>query len=680
MGVEEALGVVSGGKTATPKGKKNKKKEQNEQLLEDVGNPQSSPSMDLSASLSTVTVKKSAIANMTAKKVLPKSKTISTLNLSKVPAILSPTQKQRQMKDRTDMLDGMMGELEEKAAMTDDEILSIIEFMDFNNSGEVDETEFNNAVRQAKRGMITDANITRLMARVDNELRLKQIRLKDLFRQLDSSGDGVLSRGELRYGLNMLCDVSWEQECERRKLRRVANHERWKEKEEVRDKTKKWLVEAEGLPKEFMEDREFFVRDIATPERFQKFLEVIVSGHQHSAQSPAKARSPRKTRMTRMTRRAEVLEEGRKEFAFDLHSIDGEEMHERLLKIVDDEMSVESRRSGRGGGNNNDDEDWKGDDSSGGTIGVKTRGGVVNTNKGKDKGDKGNQWTRRRRGSVGRRGRRRSFKGVRVSPTQGLDQMEEATLKGLEAAKALVAQDDESSLASVDSVFSPDQSTVASLASKMSKGDGSSVANQTFVTAGTHYTIGSTMSAASSAMLSQIHRSRGVKEQSDSDIESLVMLLGLNKRSVLSMKQRHFEERTFKNLYKARTSSLSNDYYLPKTVIDVMEREEMMKENKSGVVKRRKSVAEIIRRVEEEREMMEREWQRYNGMGEDSIEEMSCGDGSESVVSMLPFDEFSIGSANTIKTEEGIVDVPEEEFGIPLEIQFGGGRSGRREK
>jgi hypothetical protein len=122
------------------------------------------------------------------------------------------------------------------------------------------------------------------------------------------------------------------------------------------------------------------------------------------------------------------------------------------------------------------------------------------------------------------------------------------------------------------------------------------------------------------------------------------------------MKQRHFEERTFKNLYKARTSSLSNDYYLPKTVIEVMEREGMMKDNTSTVIKRRKSVAEMMRKAEEEEKMM-MEWNKWN----------KDADEDESVVSMLPFDELSVGSANTIETEDGVYE--SGEVGIPMEIQ-----------
>ena len=132
------------------------------------------------------------------------------------------------MKLRIGVLDEMMYKLEDKPTMTNEDILRIIAYMDEDNSGEVDENEFSNAVRAAKRGQIEDDGIANLMARVDNELRIKQIRLKDLFKQLDASGDGMLSVSELQFGLNMLCDVSWEKECERRKLKRLANHERWK--------------------------------------------------------------------------------------------------------------------------------------------------------------------------------------------------------------------------------------------------------------------------------------------------------------------------------------------------------------------------------------------------------------------------------------------------------------------
>ena len=171
-------------------------------------------------------IPKSALeAAMLKPRIIPQSKT--TLE-KRNKRVLKTREKERQMKLRIGVLDEMMYKLEDKPTMTNEDILRIIAYMDEDNSGEVDENEFSNAVRAAKRGQIEDDGIANLMARVDNELRIKQIRLKDLFKQLDASGDGMLSVSELQFGLNMLCDVSWEKECERRKLKRLANHERWK--------------------------------------------------------------------------------------------------------------------------------------------------------------------------------------------------------------------------------------------------------------------------------------------------------------------------------------------------------------------------------------------------------------------------------------------------------------------
>lgn len=362
-------------------------------------------------------------------------------------------------------------------------------------------------------------------------------------------------------------------------------------------------------------------------------------------------RSPRKPRKTR----ADFVKDGQKEFAFDLESIDGEEMHEHLLKIVDDEMSIDSMMSGENtqSKNNNNDDDSSIGSLGGDSVGSSSVGVAGGSTSVPGTGEETNQWTRRRRGSIGRRGRRRSLKGVKIAPASTTDprEMDSESALALAAEMAMKGNDDEGSVTSVLSMDSSKaHSTVGSLAGQSIA---YSIGNET---QNTMVTMGSTMSAHSAAMLGQIRRSRGIKEQSDSEIESLVMLLGLNRRSVLSMKQRHFEERTFKNLYKARTSSLSNDYYLPKTVIEVMEREGMMKDNTSTVIKRRKSVAEMMRKAEEEEKMM-MEWNKWN----------KDADEDESVVSMLPFDELSVGSANTIETEDGVYE--SGEVGIPMQIQ-----------
>jgi len=191
---------------------------------------------------------------------------------------LSLKEKQQQMRSRTEKVDEMIQKLDPKPMISYDDIISLTEFLDADNSGEVDEEEFFGAVRKAKRGEIKDEAINSLMVRVDNELRVKQIKFHDLFTMLDTSGDGSLSIYELREGLNMLCDVSWEKEIERKKLRREAAHGRWKEKEDVRDATKRWISEVESLPEEFVKEHEYFCRDIHTPQRFERYLQIVVNG------------------------------------------------------------------------------------------------------------------------------------------------------------------------------------------------------------------------------------------------------------------------------------------------------------------------------------------------------------------------------------------------------------------
>ncbi len=392
---------------------------------------------------------------------------------------LMPKEREVQLRLRTRALDKMMGELDDKPAMTQEEMLKVIGFMDYNHSGEVDEQEFQNAVRAAKRGQIEDEGITKLMARVDNELRLKQIRLKDLFKQLDQSGDGVLSVNELQFGLNMLCDVSWDKECERRRLKRLANHDRWKNKEASRDKTKRWLTEVESLPSEFMEERDFFCRDIKTPARFEKYLEVVVSGPKLSA--PPINNKPEEKVSTLALH-------------FDLQSLDNPATHEEIKQIVDDEMSLESQQNSQEERGDNADDDS-------------------------------------------------SFESF------GDDSLGDQSFGDYSLGSSSIATDD------------------------FSMGD------LTFTTGMTGMTGMSEMSGVSHAsqMLTQIRKARNKKEQSEKEMESLIMLLGLKKKSLDTVKQRHFEEKLFKNLYKARTKSLSNDYYLPQQVLDVLQRDEMIK-------------------------------------------------------------------------------------------------------
>ncbi|GMI17133.1 hypothetical protein TrLO_g10754 [Triparma laevis f. longispina] len=546
---------------------------------------------------------------------------------------LNAKEREKQLNKNTRIVDEMMYELESKPTMTDEDITKIIDFMDFNGSGEVDEEEFSSAVRAAKRGQISDETISSLMARVDNELRIKQIRVKDLFKQLDQSGDGVLSTDELRFGLNMLCDVSWEKECERRRLKRLANHERWKNKEEVRDKTKKWLVEGEQLPREFMKHRDYFCRDITTPERFTKYLEVVVSGPTHTKELP---RSPK-----RQTMNGRQTEEMNSFFtyAFDPENLEDEQTHDSILQIVDDEMSIESAKSGN-------DED---------SLGRKSRG----TRK-----TRGTRNTRKSWGS-------RTKKKAAEAKAEIESEMKLAAEAEQDNSSVKTAGSESVSIATNESY---DASSLTSL------NTGVTFSTLETGTLATNATYKSTASAHSTAMLSQIRRSRGVKEQSDSEIESMVMLLGLNRRSILSMKQRHFEERTFRNLYSARTASLSNDYYLPQSVEKILEREELIASG--GKKGRRLEILKIIEEQEakiqeEERKRILREeyydlcdendnnnYDIYEDNDDSSIDDnVSLGESSLGGVSVLGYDDSTVGSVGS----EDDMD-RDREYEIPSEI------------
>ena len=360
-----------------------------------------------------------------------------------------------------------------------------------------------------------------------------------------------------------------------------------------------------------MNERDFFARDIATPERFEKYLKVVVNGP--SVESPP--RSPKRHPQR-------FKDEGAFEFAFDPDTIDSEEVHENILKIVDDEMSI--------------DESINGD----GVYGSEDASNKETVLSG----------VRKSRRSI----RRRASLARRRSMNEKNTKDDSSSVVSIASAESL----NESVLSldpSVSSYVSFDDSAVAnqqssSAASLDSRGtlETKSFANNTLATNQTQV---STISAHSAAMLGQIRRSRGVKEQSDSEIESLVMLLGLNRRSVQSMKQRHFESRTFKNLYAARTESLSNDYYLPRTVIDVLEREEMMKTNKSKV--------DTVNILAAERQARKLDDIKNLGRRDD---EASLGDAS----TILTLDDDSIESGTskiTIQSGESL-----ESMGIPKEI------------
>jgi hypothetical protein len=459
---------------------------------------------------------------------------IKTPSMRNLP-MLTPKEKTVQLKNRVGKIEDLMLELDEKPSMTLEEINKIISFMDFNGSGEVDETEFTNAVRAAKRGLIKDEDITRLMSKVDNELRIKQIRLSDLFKRFDTSGDGSLSVQELQFGLNMLCDVSYETQCERRRLKREAAHDRWKDKESVRDKAKMWLTEVESLPEEFVLDREFFCRDIKTPERFEKFLQVVINGPILSKSAEQKLKEAEDKRRGK--------EKSITAFHFDLDKLDEEDVRNTVMKIVDEEMSIASASLKK--------------------LEREAKDAFAAQQRGQSRGEEALADDRR-------------SDAMQFRPDSYYDDDDENSLGGSSIGENSMGDMGETNSAN-------DESSVGSLSIDESLGEssfgGTTLASyDTYNTleSGSQYTIDSQVSSAS-VVLGQIRKARGQKEIADVEMESLIMLLGNGKSTLASIKQRHFEERMFRNLYQERTHSLSNDYYLPGPVLEVLEREEALK-------------------------------------------------------------------------------------------------------
>eukprot|EP00618_Florenciella_parvula_P039852 CAMPEP_0119501336 /NCGR_PEP_ID=MMETSP1344-20130328/23206_1 /TAXON_ID=236787 /ORGANISM="Florenciella parvula, Strain CCMP2471" /LENGTH=138 /DNA_ID=CAMNT_0007537493 /DNA_START=1 /DNA_END=413 /DNA_ORIENTATION=+ len=128
--------------------------------------------------------------------------------------------------------------------------MDVIDFMDVDGGGEIDAVEFTSAVHAARRNEIDDEHILKMMLAIDNELKLKQIKIADLFRMLDESGDGSLSRDELRAGLQIL--VSSNENVEQKRAlalaRRQAAERKWKLSQEKSEEVKSWLDRPESLP------------------------------------------------------------------------------------------------------------------------------------------------------------------------------------------------------------------------------------------------------------------------------------------------------------------------------------------------------------------------------------------------------------------------------------------------
>lgn len=175
-------------------------------------------------------------------------------------------------------------------------MLAIVGFMDEDHSGEVDVKEFAASLRAARRGHVADEAVAGLMTRLDNELRLKHMKISDLFSRFDSSGDGMLSTAELRDGISLLCDVNPEAVAERRRLANDLRRVRWRKKQEARDNAHGWLERAAALPPDVLGEREFYRRDVKTPARFERMVRDDIrhepEAAEHAAAAAAAAKQP----------------------------------------------------------------------------------------------------------------------------------------------------------------------------------------------------------------------------------------------------------------------------------------------------------------------------------------------------------------------------------------------------
>ena len=535
---------------------------------------------------------------------------------------MTAREKEKILLSRTKQLDDMINKLEDRPSITNEEIDAIVNYMDGDQSGSVDEGEFAFSIKQAKRGLVEDENITKLLTKLDNELRVKQIRLKDLFKQFDVSCDGILSVLELREGLNTLCDVSWEKECERRKLRREAVMGRWKGKEEERDRAKCWLTAADSLPEEFVKERDFFARDIKTPHRFEKYMQVVIGSDELRFKTPndgvvEKANVGSSLANWKLDDTVVIT----RNKAFDIDSIDDESVHTQIMQLVEEELKIERKEKiidyQKNWFNNEGRQRREKRNSANSELLA-----VYETEMKMDQADMAHPQspgTMRLAASSlsleeelnnvdkGRRGDNLPVTGIEIQ----LDE-DESSLGSIGSSimdadvdvdvdvdvdeKSIVSSlGDDASIGSVGSASHFDRSVVSNITVDTGMSEGSS---------------------ASALFLREIRKARGVMEDTDKEIASLVKFLGLNMDTLGSIKQRVFEKRTFKNLYNARMNSLSNDYYLPTSVLAILEREKMLKGQSAEDLEAESDKKKMIRRVIEraKREAAEREILKAQGV------------------------------------------------------------------
>ncbi|CAM9669878.1 unnamed protein product, partial [Laminaria digitata] len=146
--------------------------------------------------------------------------------------------------------------------LTDAEVGSIIAYVDIDQSGEVDAQEFQLAISAAKQGKMSDARLAGCVLKVDDMLRLRNLRVRDVFEMLDADGNGTLSREELAEGLSMLSGHDRAKVIQRRQALRERRRVQQERGQRRRDKVASYLASLESPPEEISEkEPDFFSRE-----------------------------------------------------------------------------------------------------------------------------------------------------------------------------------------------------------------------------------------------------------------------------------------------------------------------------------------------------------------------------------------------------------------------------------